>query len=280
MVMQLGIRLHDVAGESLEEKIAIAHGQGFACAHVALGKVISQYSVENAALTPGLAMHIRKIFEKYDMDIAVLGCYLNLAHPDPAALKEIQERYMAHIRFAALLGCGVVGTETGAPNAEYAFEEACRSEEALETLITNLTPIVRYAEKMGVIVAIEPVCRHIVCTPQRARQVLDRIASPNLQIILDPVNLLDVWNYQQQKDVVKEAIELLGKDVAVVHIKDFAVKDNQMQELAGGFGEMDYAALMQFIKKEKPYVHATLECTVPENAVASRLRMQKLWDEA
>lgn len=264
----------------MEQRIGIAHEQGFSCAHVAPGKVISEYSVENAALTPGLAMHLKKLFAKYDMDIAVLGCYLNLAHPDPAALKEIQERYLAHIRFAALLGCGVVGTETGAPNAEYAFEEACRSEEALETLITNLTPIVRYAEKMGVIVAIEPVCRHIVCTPGRARQVLDRIASPNLQIILDPVNLLDVWNYQDREAVIGEAIELLGRDVAVVHLKDFTVKDNKMVELAAGFGDMDYRALMRFLKKEKPYIHATIECTVPENAMASRLRMQKLWDQA
>lgn len=278
--MQLGIRLHDVAEGSLEQRIATARRQGFSCAHVALGKVISGYSVENSALTPGLAMHIRKLFEKYDMDFAVLGCYLNLAHPDPVALQAIQERYMAHIRFAALLGCGVVGTETGAPNADYAFEEACRSEEALETLIANLTPIVRYAEKMGVIVAIEPVCRHIVCTPRRARQVLDRIASPNLQIILDPVNLLDVWNYRDREAIIAEAVELLGRDVAVVHLKDFAVRDNKLAELAAGFGEMDYRALMQFIKREKPYIHATLECTVPENAMASRLRMQKLWEQA
>lgn len=278
--MQLGIRLHDVAEGSLEQRIATARRQGFSCAHVALGKVISGYSVENSALTPGLAMHIRKLFEKYDMDFAVLGCYLNLAHPDPVALQAIQERYMAHIRFAALLGCGVVGTETGAPNADYAFEEACRSEEALETLIANLTPIVRYAEKMGVIVAIEPVCRHIVCTPKRARQVLDRIASPNLQIILDPVNLLDVWNYRDREAIIAEAVELLGRDVAVVHLKDFAVRDNKLAELAAGFGEMDYRALMQFIKREKPYIHATLECTVPENAMASRLRMQKLWEQA
>ena len=46
------------------------------------------------------------------MDIAVLGNYLNLAHPDEAALAAIQEKYYAHIRFASLLGCGMVGTET------------------------------------------------------------------------------------------------------------------------------------------------------------------------
>lgn len=54
-----------------------------------------------------------------------------------------------------------------------------------------------YAEKLGVIVAIEPVCRHIVNNAKRARKVLDAIDSPNLQIIFDPVNLLDESNYQE-----------------------------------------------------------------------------------
>ena len=278
--MQLGIRLHDVAGATLEEKLANAKAQGFACGHVALSKVISQYSVADSALTPGLAMYIKKQFSKYDLDIAVLGNYLNLANPDPQKLAAIQKRYMTHIRFAALLGCGVVGTETGAPNVEYRYEPACRSEEALDTFITNLKPVVRYAENMGVIIAIEPVIRHIVYNPKRARQVLDAIASPNLQIILDPVNLLDERNAADHRRIIQEAIELLGEDVAVVHLKDFKVQDGKLLSMGAGMGEMDYTGLMQFIKKEKPYIHATLEDTKPDNAVAARLFIQKQWEQA
>lgn len=278
--MQLGIRLHDVAGATLEEKLANAKAQGFACGHVALSKVISQYSVADSALTPGLAMYIKKQFSKYDLDIAVLGNYLNLANPDPQKLAAIQKRYMTHIRFAALLGCGVVGTETGAPNEEYRYEPACRSEEALDTFITNLKPVVRYAENMGVIIAIEPVIRHIVYNPKRARQVLDAIASPNLQIILDPVNLLDERNAADHRRIIQEAIELLGEDVAVVHLKDFKVQDGKLLSMGAGMGEMDYTGLMRFIKKEKPYIHATLEDTKPDNAVAARLFILKQWEQA
>lgn len=278
--MQLGIRLHDIEEGTLEHRLKVARDQGFACGHLALAKVIEEYSVADSALTPGLAMHLKKLFTKYDIDIAVLGCYLNLADPDEDRLRATQRRYMTNIRFASLLGCGVVGTETGAPNAEYKFEEACHSDEAFDIFVKNFTPIVRYAEQMGVIVAIEPVCRHIVYSPKRARQLLDTIKSPNLQIILDPVNLLDVWNYEEQKEIVEEAIELLGEEVAVVHIKDFFVKDGQMTETAAGLGQMDYTSLMKFMKKEKPYIHATLENTSPDNAVAARMHMQKLWEQA
>lgn len=277
--MQLGIRLHDIKKAPLEERLEIAKEQGFLCGHLALSKVISEYSVEDSALTPGFAMYLKKIFQKNNLDVAVLGCYLNLANPNEESLKKITHRYMAHIRFASLLGAGVVGTETGAPNEDYKFEEACRSQEALETFIKNVRPVVDYAEKMGVVFAIEPVAKHIVWNPKRAREVLDRIQSPNLQIIFDPVNLLDINNYQNREEIIAEAIELLGDDIAMVHIKDFVVKDGELVSVAAGSGEMDYTQIIRFIKKKKPHIHVTLENTVPENAVQSKEFIQKLWDE-
>ena len=220
------------------------------------------------------------MFAEAGIDIAVLGCYLNLANPNEESLKKIQSRYLAHIRFASLLGAGVVGTETGAVNEAYKFEERNHSEEALEIFIRNLRPVVEYAEKMGAIFAIEPVFKHIVCNPRRARRVLDEIGSPNLQIIFDPVNLLDISNYRNREQILHEAVETLGKDIAVVHIKDFIVENEELVSVAAGTGEMDYTEIIRFIKKEKPYIHATLENTVPENAEAARKYIQKLWDEA
>ncbi|MDD6305384.1 MAG: hypothetical protein PUA75_00305 [Clostridiales bacterium] len=41
---------------------------------------------------------------------------------------------------------------------------------------------------------------------------------------------------------------------------------------------MDYSQIIRFMKERKPYVHATLENTVPENAVAAREYIQELWD--
>ena len=122
--MQLGIRLHDVKKAPIEERVAIAREQGFACAHVALSKLISEYATDDGALTPGFACHLKRVFQKNDMDMAVLGCYLNLANPNQEALQKAQNRYYAHLRFASLCGAGVVGTETGAVNEAYKYEEA------------------------------------------------------------------------------------------------------------------------------------------------------------
>ncbi len=268
--MQLGIRLHDMEKLPFEERVARVHEAGFACGHLALSKFITEFPTTDEALTPGLAMYIRDVFARNHVDIAVLGCYLNLATPDEKELEKTVHRYMAHIRFASWLGCGVVGTETGAPNTAYAFTPECGTEEALQLFIERLRPNVAYAEKMGVVFAIEPVFRHIVCNPARARRVLDEIASPNLQIIFDPVNLLDVANYRDREAVFREAIELLGEDIAMVHLKDFRVENGKMIAAGCGMGEMDYTEILKFMKARKPFIHATLEDTKPENNQAAK----------
>ncbi|MBR6910015.1 MAG: sugar phosphate isomerase/epimerase [Lachnospiraceae bacterium] len=277
--MQLGIRLHDIKKAPLEERLEIAKEQGFKCGHLALSKVISEFPTDNVALTPGLAMHLRKLFAKYDQDIAVLGCYLNLTNPNEETMKKTYARYFSNIRFASLLGAGVVGTETGAVNEEYKFEERNHSEEALKTFIERVKPVVKCAEDFGVIFAIEPVYKHIVCNPKRARRVLDEIGSPNLQIIFDPVNLLDTCNYENREEIFAEAIDLLGDDIAMLHLKDFEVSDTGLKSVACGTGEMDYENILRFVKKKKPFMHATLENTVPENAVWAREYIQRIYDD-
>ena len=264
--MRIGIRAHDVAYAPLEELIPNIHAQGFHCMHIALSKSIKEFKPGVETMTPGLAMYIKELCTENKVDVAVLGCYLNLCNPNPEKHKEIVEKYKAHIRFASILGCGVVGTETGAVNEEYKYEPANHSEEALQCFIDNLRPIVKYAEQFGVIVAIEPVWKHIVYTVERARKVLDAIDSPNLQIIFDPVNLL-------------------LKDIAVVHCKDYIVEGSELKSVAAGTGKgnpvtgggLNYPLLLKKIKEHKPYVHCTLENTVPENAVATREFMERTY---
>ncbi len=279
IIMRIGIRAHDVAYAPLDELITNIHKQGFHCMHIALSKSIKEFKPGVETMTPGLAMYIKELCAENKVDVAVLGCYLNLCNPNPEKHKEIVEKYKAHIRFASILGCGVVGTETGAVNEEYKYEPANHSDEALQCFIDNLRPIVKYAEQFGVIVAIEPVWKHIVNTVERARKVLDAIDSPNLQIIFDPVNLLYTGNIDKQDEIIEKAFDLLLKDIAVVHCKDYVVENDELKSIAAGTGGLNYPLLLKKIKEHKPYVHCTLENTVPENAVATREFMEKLYAE-
>lgn len=277
--MRIGIRAHDVEYAPLEQLIPNIHKQGFHCMHIALSKSIKEFKPEIETMTPGLAMYIKELCMENKIDVAVLGCYLNLCNPDKEQHAKIVEKYKAHIRFASVLGCGVVGTETGAVNTEYKYEPANHSQSALELFIENVKPIVEYAEKMGVIFAIEPVWKHIVYNVERARYVLDAVNSPNLQIIFDPVNLLCVDNIKDQDEIINSAFELLGKDIAVIHCKDYVVENGELKSIAAGTGGLNYPLLLKKVKEHKPYVHITLENTVPANAVATREFMEELYEK-
>jgi sugar phosphate isomerase/epimerase len=283
--MQLGIRLHDVntglepSLQTMEERAKKAKEEGFSCVHLAFSKVIQGVTFDECALNEGLAFHTRRVFGKEDLDVAVLGCYLNLAHPEADKLREIQSKYFGHIRVAALMGAGVVGTETGAPNAAYRMDENTHTEAALNTFIYGLAPVVECAEHYGVTVAIEPVWKHIVYNPDRAVQVINAIGSQNLRIIFDPVNLLYPGNIDHKEQVIDEAIDKLGERIAVVHLKDFVPHGDNLKSIAAGTGEMDYTSILRFMKQRKPYIQATLENTTNDNAVTARCYLQRLYDE-
>ena len=243
----IGLRLHDSKPGTLSERSLSAASQGFRCVHLALSKVLGSGFMDPMVFTPGLAAHVRSSMN--GLDIAVLGCYLNLCTPD---------------------------------ESEYActVEEHSHTDEALEMFIRRVEPVVKAAEKLGALLAIEPVYTHIVSTPKRARRVLDAVASPNLRIIFDPVNLLHPDNLSRRDEVIAEAIELLGKEIDIIHIKDYILReDGKLDSVAAGTGEMDFSAILRFAARVKPGIQMTLENTVPENAENARIFVDRAYNE-
>ena len=174
----------------------------------------------------------------------------------------------------------MVGTETGAPNPAYSYDkESCHSKEALEITKRHLSEVVSDAEKIGMTIGIEPVYKHIVWNSSVARELLDSIASPALQIIFDPVNLLHPDNLSSRDEVISKAIDDLGEEIALIHLKDYILSgegaDKKMSYLAPGLGEMDYRKILEFACSKKPFIQATLENTKPDNAEAARKYLER-----
>ena len=291
--MNIGIRLHDTAGANLAEHLAAAKAQGFTCVHLALGKLIPGFKMSDAPalLTDELAEMVKAELAKNGQTCVLLGCYLNLCSPDLEDHAKTVEIYKAHLRFAKKIGATLVGTETGAPNTTYSTCPECFTEEALSLFIERVTPVVRYAEEVGQLFAIEPVVRHIVCNPERCERVLKAVNSPNLKVILDAVNLLSEDNAPDAKAIIADGIARLGKDVSLLHMKDFipyatergqqvkATVDNtdvfsNLVSCACGLGDMDYAPLCALAKERG--IPMTLENTNPGNAVAAREHLEKI----
>lgn len=272
--LQIGIRAHDMEHAEIDIMAKNMSLKGLSCTQLALSKAISSFNTELAAMTPGMAMYLKKIFSRNNVDVAVLGCYQELGNGDGTAFEDISKVYKTHIRFAAQLGCGMVGTETWSSNLDP------KSEEALEKLIENMKTIVSYAESMGVIIGMEPVASHIVYDFKRARKVLDAVNSPNLQLIFDPVNLITIDNYQSQDTIIKEAFELCGDEIACIHAKDFVVeKDGSIRHVISGDGLLNYNLLCTYLKKKKPFIHILLEETTPDNVMYAKEFIEGIYEK-
>lgn len=280
--LRLGVRGHDMPKAPFDEWVKSISDAGFCCTQLALSKAIHDFSVSKEAMTSGMADYMKRSFEKNQVEVAVLGCYLNIANPDKAQLEKVMNTYMHHIRFAKFLECGMVGTETGAVNTEYKFTPENHTDAALASLIENLKRVVDYAEKMGVCVGIEPVYKHIMCNVERTRKVLDAVNSPNLRVILDPINLLNAENESQHEKIVEEAFDVLGEEIDAIHIKDYIMKDGEIvyEPLAVGDGKFNIPHLLGILKQKKPFIHVLLEASTPENVKASCDYIRKCYNEA
>ena len=67
-----------------------------------------------------------------------------------------------------------------------------------------------------------------------------------------------------------------------LHFKDFIYTPGEgygLKSVGAGTGEMDYTNILRFLKKEKPFIYATLENTSPENAAWCVENLKKQYDQ-
>lgn len=257
--MLIGGRAHDFGKLPVAELASKVSKQGYSHIQLALDKAIYGIDCGSGKLSPGLGNYIRDSFKKENVQIAVLGCYINHIHPNICERRKGIDRFKEHIRFARDFGCSIVGTETGTLKVDELSDYDNESEAAFETLIESLKELTTEAEKFGVIVGIEGGKNEVVTTPQRMRRVLDLIPSNNLQVIYDPTNYLSLANFKEQDEIIKDAFNLFGDRMVVVHAKDFVICNGKISTVAAGMGELNYELILKLLKEKKPFINILLE---------------------
>lgn len=261
MELNLGIRAHDIEKNSVKEIANEVSNKGLSAVQLALAKSIKQFSTSTGSLSPGYARHIQNTFQESGVQIALLGCYINMIHPDLEKRKENLERFKEHIRFARDFGTSIVGTETGSVLPGMGYSENNYGEQPFQDVVSSVRELVEEAEKFGVIVGIEGGINHPIHTPQRVKRLLDEIASNNLQVIFDPANFMSLDNYKDQESVFEEAINLFGDRIVIIHAKDFIIENDWIKMVPVGKGQLDYEKLFYLLKDRKPFINVLLENT-------------------
>ena len=246
---------------------------------LALGKSIAGYDFEYGHYSPGFGRMIRQKLEERDIHVAVLGCYINPTNPDEKERQKAVRKFIEHLKYARAIGADMVGTETGRYDAAFRVVPYTYTEGCYQLLLKSMREIVSAAEKLGVIVGVEAVHDHTLYCPEMMRRFLEDIDSPNVEAILDPVNLISAENYKDQDEVIEKAFRLYGDRIGAIHVKDFVIKDGEPGFANIGDGIFHYEPLLRNLKKDKPYITMLLEESNPQRYHSDVAHLQRIYDQ-
>lgn len=258
--MNYGMRCHDIcpAGE-IDSVLDAVKTNGIHQIQLAMGKSFPGYNFNPGHYSPGFAHMIGEKLKERDIHVAVLGCYINPTNPDEAKRQEEVAKFIEHLKYARIIGADMVGTETGRYSSSFDVVKETYTEECYQLLLKSMREIVRAAEKLGMIVGVEAVHDHTLYSPEMMRRFLDDIDSPNVEAILDPVNLISADDVDRQEEIIDRAFSMYGDRISMLHIKDFRMEGGAPEFEHVGEGLFDYRPLLRHLKRDKPYITMLLE---------------------
>lgn len=280
--MAFGMRAHDLGGkQTFDQLIEKLTEHKINNIQLAFKKSITDIDFNTGHYNPGLGHFIRKKLADNNIHVAVLGCYINPANPNESKRQAEVARFIEHLKYARAIGADMVGTETGRLDENFRIVPGTYTETCYQRLLKSMREIVTAAEKLGVIVGVEGVATHTIYSPEMMQRFLDDINSPNVEVILDPVNLLDRNNYKEQEEVIAKAFRYYGDKISVMHIKDFKLDENgDVAFEQVGEGLFNYAPLFKELKVSKPHITMLVENSNGDRYHSDCEYLQKIYDEA
>lgn len=278
--MNYGMRCHDICPKAdIDTVLDAVKENHIDQIQLAFGKSFAGYNFDCGHYSPGFARMIGKKLKERGIHVAVLGCYINPTNPNEAQREAAVDKFIEHLKYAKGIGADMVGTETGRCSEDFSVVPETYTEENYRVLLKSMRRIVNAAEKLGMIVGVEAVHDHTLYEPERMRRFLEDIDSPNVEAILDPVNLINAENYRNQEEVLSRAFRLYGDRITMVHVKDFRMEKGTPEFEHVGDGLFDYKPLLSWLKKEKPYITMLLENSRPERYHSDVAYLQKIYEQ-
>ena len=204
--MNYGMRCHDICPKGdIDAVFDGVRDSGIHQIQLALGKSISGFDFNYGHYSPGFGRVIREKLKERGIQVAVLGCYINPVNPDEPKRQEAVRKFIEHLKYAKAIGADMVGTETGRYDPDFKVTPYTYTEGCYQLLLKSMREIAAAAEKLGMTVGVEAVHDHTLYCPEIMRRFLEDMDSPNVEAILDPVNLISGENYLHQDEVIENA---------------------------------------------------------------------------
>ena len=260
--MKIGVRAHDYGKMEIEEAAKTLHEEGYQAAQLALPKVfVGIDSYED--ITRSHLERIRQAFEKWEVEIPVFGCYMDLGNPDEDVRDYAVRTLKKCLAYSKEIGAEVVGTETAYPHLDK--EEKAKW---YPYMIEGIKCVVEEAARLDVKLAIEPVYWHPLENLEAVLDVMDKVGDEkHLRMIFDASNLLQFPDTTNQSAYWKEWLENTGKYIEAMHIKDFYFdREGQYHPVPLGKGVIEYETISKWLCENRPDMYLLREEMNPEIA--------------
>ncbi|HIU34955.1 MAG TPA: sugar phosphate isomerase/epimerase [Candidatus Pullichristensenella excrementigallinarum] len=242
--MKLGLVSAILPDETFEQVIDYAAKVGFECVEVCCwpkGKAVRRYAgithIDLDQSDDQKLAYYRDYAESRGVKISSLAYYPNPLDANEEA-REVAGRHIRRlIEASKKMGVNMVTTFIGRDKTKSV-------EQNLDLFEEIWTPIVRYAEEMGVKIGIEncpmlytkdewPGGNNLACAPYIWREMFRRVPSDNLGLNYDPSH-----PYLQHADYIKPVYDFKDK-IFHIHFKDIKIYPEKLYE----YGAFSYPAL-------------------------------------
>ena len=265
--LNIGLRGHDVEAEDLSELSQKLKEYGISNVQLVLKKSCKGF--KEGMFSPSFAKKIGETFTKNNIEISVLGCYINPSNTNKEILEKDMAYFVESLKYAKFMNAGVVGLETGFVG-DTCIPENNQTEEAYQYLLSNMKVLRDAAEKLGVMIAVEAVSCFVINSPERMYRLVSDLASPNISVIFDPLNLITISNYKDQDNIIRKMFELLSDKIAVIHLKDFKVVGDNIHQCPIGEGMLNIPLILSLVSEKKPQIPIILEETKGQNSIKAK----------
>ncbi len=256
--MEIGICTTDFDRCPIDELFGKIHAMGFACVQLAFATVQECLFVPTGqceipfSLPDGVAEQITRAASKHNIRIVCVNGTFNMAHPDPAVRQDSAIKFRGFAKAVKAIGCDRVSLCTGTRNADdlWRADPQNTTDAAWADMFEVMKALVQTAEAEGLTLLVEQEASNVVCTPERARKLMDDIGSDRLKMVMDCANLFHAGEARREnvQKVIGHAFDVFGADVRLAHGKDILAGPG-LDFCGAGDGIVDFSYMLSRLKQ-------------------------------
>ena len=249
--MQVGIFAKTFARPTLADTLDAVVGHGLNC--IQFNFACAGLPSMPDRISPESASRMASEIQKRNLAVAAVSGTFNMIHPDPQQRQDGLRRLAAMAPVCPLLGASLVSLCTGTrdPDNQWRHHPQNSSQKAWLDLIASLTRALEITERFGLTLGIEPETANVIDSARKARQLLAELKSPRLKVVFDAANLFHPGELLRAREILDEAFDLLGNEVAIAHAKDVREENGELKHVAAGKGDLDYHYYLSKLQEAK-----------------------------